>query len=144
MQLKANFLLLALTLVTVSVSGQGIGCSQLGGTCGGIAGIACCGNGHCSGVPPNVADASGICASPKDSRSCVKDLCQPDQKGGQGDCKCTGTKCKASVQVIGDPLVYKCCVATNGNCNNKVDCCDKSQVCRMDRGYTVKRCLPPV
>ncbi|KAJ7853045.1 hypothetical protein B0H14DRAFT_3136970 [Mycena olivaceomarginata] len=42
MQLKLNCLLLALALVT-SASAQGIHCSQFGGTCGGFAGIPCCG-----------------------------------------------------------------------------------------------------
>ncbi|KAJ7924598.1 hypothetical protein B0H13DRAFT_1977610 [Mycena leptocephala] len=114
MQLKLNCLLLALALVT-SASAQGLQCSQLGGTCGGFAGISCCGDAFCGGLDPNIADAAGTC-----------------------------------------------CVARNGNCNTKVDCCDKTKVCRMDRAYvclsvfrelvfpliawgqTAKRCLPPV
>jgi hypothetical protein len=59
MQLKLNCLLLALALVT-SASAQGIHCSQLGGTCGGFAGIPCCGDAFCGGLDPNVADAAGV------------------------------------------------------------------------------------
>ncbi|KAJ7362721.1 hypothetical protein DFH08DRAFT_799741 [Mycena albidolilacea] len=59
MQLKPNCLLLALALVT-SASAQGIHCSQLGGTCGGFAGIPYCGDAFCGGLDPNVADAADL------------------------------------------------------------------------------------
>ncbi|KAJ6475494.1 hypothetical protein C8R45DRAFT_1102774 [Mycena sanguinolenta] len=59
MQLKLDCLLLALALVT-SASTQGIQCSQLGGMCGGFAGIPCCGGAFCGGVDPHVADAADL------------------------------------------------------------------------------------